>query len=649
MLATTACIAEAETRETLPIYDEASLKTACENMLQQAKVDVTQLESVPLKKVTVANTLDAWDKMQVRMGNVVGPADLYANVSTDAKVRAAGDECGLKANAFSTELMQNKKLYLRIKAVKTTTPPQKKMRKDLLESFEDSGVALSDDKRVRVKEILDRLESLRQDFDKNVREDRTKVVFSPEEMKGLPQTYLDKATRDDKGNYALGFDYPEYEPFITLADNEDARKRYYIAFVNRGGEQNIKLMNEIMQLRLEMAKLFGLPSYSHYVLRRRMAEDPAKVEAFLDEVKNTIREVEKKDIEELRAAKAKALGKPVDAVTINRWDVPYYLEKIRKARFDIDQEALRKYFPMPAAMDYTMYISSRLYGVKFERADVPVWHKDVAYYDVIDEKTGKRLSGFYLDLYPRDGKYKHAAAFGVYTKSRVAHREPISVLVANLNNDGLNHGELETLLHEFGHVLNNVLSVVDYSAHGWAQWDFVEAPSQMYEEWARRPETLALFQVVCKTCPVMDKALIERLDQARRFGAGVRYGRQHLYASYDMAMTGEHPGDALQVWNTMEAGEPLGHVAGTMFPASFTHIANSGYGAGYYGYMWSEVLALDMLSAYGNNLMNPAVGHRFRDTVLAQGGQVLAKDMVRRFLGREPSNKAFLAEITGQR
>ncbi|MES2354359.1 MAG: M3 family metallopeptidase [Pseudomonadota bacterium] len=640
---------QANARTLVPLYSEADLKTACAGALEQAKLDVAKLETVPLTKVTVSNTLNAWNRMQIRMEDVNGAADVHANMNSDEKIRAAGDECNLKVSAFNTQLNQNKKLYARINAVKVVTPSQKKFKKDLLENFEDAGVALSEDKRVRVKEILDRLEALRQEFEKNVREDRTKVAFTPDEMKGLPQSYLDKAKRDEKGNYLLSFDYPEYEPFITLASDGQARKRYYVAFVNRGGEENLKLMNDIMQLRLEMAKLFGLRSYAEYALRRRMAENPANVIAFLNNVKKTIHEVESKEVAVLWEEKAGFVGKTSEEVTLNRWDVRYFEEKVRKERFHIDQEELRKYFPMPAAINYIMYVSSRLYGIGFKRIDVPVWSKDVVYYDVIDEKTNKPISGFYLDLYPRDGKYKHAAAFGVYSASRIAHRSPVSVLVANVNKDGLNHNELETLLHEFGHVLNNVLSVVDYSAHQWPEWDFVEAPSQMFEEWARRPEALGLFKKVCATCPVLETDLIKRLDEARRFDSGLRYGRQHLYAAYDMAMTSEHPGDALGVWKRMEMEEPLGYVEGTMFPANFTHIINSGYGAGYYGYMWSEVVALDMLSAYGNNLMNPTVGRRFRDTVLSQGGQAPAKDLVRRFLGREPNSKAFFAEITGTR
>jgi thimet oligopeptidase len=199
--------------------------------------------------------------------------------------------------------------------------------------------------------------------------------------------------------------------------------------------------------------------------------------------------------------------------------------------------------------------------------------------------------------------------------------------------------------------LHGVLSLADYNGDAGTATvqDFVEAPSQMFEEWVRRPESLRLFRQVCSTCPELDPELIKRINQARKFGAGIYYARQLLYASYDMSLTGEHPGDALEVWNRMEAEGPLGHVEGTIFPANFQHIANNGYGAGYYGYMWSQVLALDMLAAFGDNLMNPEVGQRFRATILANGGQVPAKDLVRQFLGREPNSEAFFAEITGKR
>ena len=205
-------------------------------------------------------------------------------------------------------------------------------------------------------------------------------------------------------------------------------------------------------------------------------------------------------------------------------------------------------------------------------------------------------------------------------------------------------------MHEFGHVLHGVLSHADYNPHAGTSVmrDFVEAPSQMFEEWARREQTLALFKKVCPECPQLSADEIKRLDEARKYGKGIQYARQWIYAAYDMSLTSAKPEPAMAVWQRMESDTPLGFVDGTLFPAAFSHIAG-GYAAGYYGYMWSEVLALDMLSAFGNNLLDPKVGKRYRDTILAQGGQRHPAKMVKDFLGRKPNSKAFFAEITGTR
>ena len=315
----------------------------------------------------------------------------------------------------------------------------------------------------------------------------------------------------------------------------------------------------------------------------------------------------------------------------------------------MDQEKLRSYFPTDKAVEYTLLVSQRLYGMKFREVKVDTWNPDVRYFDVLDATTGKFVSGFYLDLYPREGKYNHAAAFPLHGASTRAGRTPLAALVANLNRDGLDQGELETLMHEFGHVMHNVLSRVEYNpdAGTAVKNDFVEAPSQMFEEWARREQPLELFKQVCPDCPHLTHDEIERLDAARRFGQGIRYGRQWLYASFDMAMS-TNPQPPLELWTKLESATPLGHPKGTMFPASFSHIA-SNYAAGYYGYMWSQVLALDMLTPFKKNMLDPAVGRRYRDTILAQGGQEEEMALVKRFLGRAPSSAAFFAEITGKR
>ncbi len=651
--AATASAAESRSpaaRVVLPVYDAAEIKSVCTAAIDKARQQIGEIESVPVAKVNIANTIDAWNRMSIDAENAIDLIYLLGSVHTDKAARDAADTCLLKATEVRTEFMQREALYRRFLAVQPAAPHARKLKRDLLDEFEDTGVALGAEARSRVKAIINRLEELRQEFDRNLRDNKTRLAFTADELRGMPQDYLDKAKRDDKENYLLGFDYPDYIPFMANADEEAARKRYYVAFQNRGGERNLAIMNEISGLRLEMAKLYGLPSYAHFVIRRRMAEKPERVAAFLDGVKDAVRELEKREVEDLRALKAKTLGKPLADVAIGRWDVTYYQEKMRKSRYAVDQEALRAYFPTLPSVEWALNVASRLYGVRFREVKVPSWHEDVRYYDVRDAQSGKFLSGIYLDLFPRDGKYKHAAAFGVRSVSKRTGRAPVSVLVTNFNRKGLTHDEVETLFHEFGHVLHGVLSRADYSPQGGTNVmrDFVEAPSQMFEEWARRAESIALLRLSCKDCPVLGADLIHRLDDARKYGAGVKYSRQHLYAAFDMALAGREPADALATWVRMETETPLGYVDGTQFPGNFGHIAG-GYAAGYYGYMWSEVLALDMLSAFGGDIMNPKVGHRFRDVILANGGQVPAQVLVKKFLGREPSSKAFFAEITGKR
>jgi len=233
--------------------------------------------------------------------------------------------------------------------------------------------------------------------------------------------------------------------------------------------------------------------------------------------------------------------------------------------------------------------------------------------------------------------------------SRRAARKPISALLTNFNHEGLTHDEVETLLHEFGHVLHGVLSQTEYNQHSGTsvERDFVEAPSQMYEEWANRMESLALLREHCAGCPALDASLVSRIRAAKKFGTGIDYGRQHLYAAFDMALSSAEPGECLEVWKSMEAATPMGHVEGTSFPGTFEHIA-SGYAAGYYGYMWAKVIALDLVTAFGKDLMDPVTGRRFRDEILSRGSEEPARDLVERFLGRPVSSEAFFQEIRGE-
>ncbi|PUA16629.1 M3 family metallopeptidase [Glaciimonas sp. PCH181] len=641
-------------RPLLPILKAEEVTPLCTRTLATLRQQVSVTDHLPAAHANDTKAVLAdWNTLQIALEDAQGPVDILNNVSPDASVRNATEACLIELNKFSTELLQNEKQYARIKAIRPDNAIEKKLQQDLLYSFEDTGVALAPTKRARLKLILNKLDELSQEFARNIRDNRQKLVFTPAEMQGLPASYLARAKRDENGNYLLGFDYPDYNPFMESADNSDARRRYQLAFVNHGTPKNLVLLKQAMDLRHEMAGLFSLPSYADLVLRRRMAKSSKTVYTFLNDVKGAVTALEIKEIAELRAFKAEAQKTPLAQTQLARWDIEYWQQKVKQTRYNIDQEALRQYFPTDAAVAWILDVSSTLYGITLQRAEVPVWAPDVQYYDVIDNQTKTRIAGIYLDLFPREGKYGHAAAWGVRGVSTLVQRTPISVLVTNFDRGGLNSDELETLVHEFGHVLHGVLSHTAYVSQAGTsvELDFVEAPSQMYEEWARRKESLALLSTFCKTpCPAVDDALSQRLTAAHNYGRGIRYARQLLYASFDMRIhdpqaATEQP---LAIWQQMEGMTPLGYVPGTEFPGQFGHLMG-GYAAGYYGYMWSEVLALDMLSRYHGKLMNPEVGQFYRQTILSRGSEKSGAEMVETFLGRAPNSKAFFAEISGQR
>jgi thimet oligopeptidase len=637
-------------RPLIPLLDAAAIAARCDGELARARAALKAMES----RKGPAGVLAELNRLSIGFADFAYPVYLLQSVSPDQATRDAARACLEKLLPFETEITQSEPLFGRVSALKPADAIDRAYRQDLLEKFEDGGAALPPDKRKRAKEIVDEIEKMALQFSKNVNEDPTRVVLTVAEATGLPESWLAARQRDGEGNLVLGLDYPTVVPFLTLATDEEARRKVWLAKQREGGTANIALLDRALGLRYELAQLHGEPDFATYALKRRMARTPAAVADFLATVKGAVDTVEARELEELRADKAAALGQPLPAVKLNRWDVAFHQERVRKARYRIDQEALRAYFPTAASVTYTLRLAELLYGVKFVERRVATWHEDVRYLDVFerraDGQAGAFVGGIYLDLYPRDGKYNHAAAFPVRSVSTLARRTPISVLVTNFNRKGLDHDELETLLHEFGHVLHGVLSKTRYADQGGTavKRDFVEAPSQMFEEWARREEPLALFARICPECPRLTSEQVRQLDAARRFGRGVYFGRQWQFAVYDMTLHGGRPPAALEAWIALEKKTRLGYVEESLFPAGFGHLMG-GYAAGYYGYMWSQVLALDMLSAFDGKLLNPAVGRRYRHTILANGGQRPPDALVEAFLGRKPTSEAFYAEVTGRR
>jgi thimet oligopeptidase len=645
LLAASSAFAASFPAPAFPRFDTTEqIASACDQGLAAAQRRLKALE----QRAPDAGWLAAYDDLASHIEDAYYPIGFLTNVHPDAALREAAQACELRWQDFASSLGLNEKLYKAARRVKPRDVVDREALRQTLEGFEDAGVALPPDTRPRAKALADRITELGLKFDQNLRDDATRVAFTAAELAGVSTSTWKDAPRDDNGRILLGIDSPTYTHVMESAADPGARERMWRAKTNEGGEANLVLLEEIARLRREYAALLGHHSYADFMLRRRMARSTARTVAFLDDVKAAVTQAELRDLSAMKAAKARQLNQPVEQVRLDRWDVAFYTERLRRERYDVDQEAFRPYFPPQESMQFVMRVAERLFGIRYTRVQATLWHPEAQAYAVSDAATGRPLAGLVVDLYPRAGKYNHAAVWSYRNVATRKGRLPQAALVVNLDRKGLTLEDLETLLHEFGHALHNNLSATRYTLQGGTNTvhDFAEAPSQMLEDWVYDPRVLALFAQVCPTCQPVPPRMVEQARAARDHAKGVFFARQHLYASYDLALYGRDPADPMALWARMEGATPLGHVQGTRFPAGFSHVA-SNYGAGYYGYLWSLVVAMDLRTAFEADRLDPGVGRRLRSTVLSQGGQRPPEHIVRDFLGRETNSKAFFDHLKG--
>ncbi len=626
----------------------AAIAADCQSLLVDLKQAETRLAqgTEPPGPALLAEL----DAMTRRAEDTLGPLAVLVAVSPRKAIRDAGEACDRDYQAYSSRFLQNAAVYARLQQVQPADDIDRRFLRDTLDAFEDSGVALPVERQQRVREINDELTALTQTFERRIREDRTQLLFTKAELVGVPMDVWQRAPRDKLGRHRLGLDQATVFPILENATVPATRERIWRAFQSLGGTDNIQTLAALTQRRRELAQLFGHASHADFVLRHRMARSEAEVQAFLTTVKDAVRSRELTDLAELRAEKARYLTQDIERTVLDRWDTSFYAERVRRAKFAVDQERLRRYFPPDASLRFVFQLAERLFGVSVaplpRSARQPLWHPDARAYTVIDNQTKAHLGTLFVDLYPRADKFNHAAVWGFRNASTLADRRPAAALVVNFNRRGLTLDELETLLHEFGHALHDLLSKTRYAAQGGTgrQLDFIEAPSQMLEDWVYDPRVLALFAEVCPRCKPVPPALLAQARAARDFGKGAQFSRQHLFASYDLALHGREPAQPLALWAQMEGATPLGHVSGTLFPAGFEHIAG-GYAAGYYGYLWSLVLAEDLRTGFAADRLDAQVGQRYRQTVLENGGQVAPAELMQRFLGRPTDSQAFFKAL----
>jgi thimet oligopeptidase len=624
------------------IQSAEQLAEQCAQGLEQVRQRLLLLEAHPAD----AGWLAAYDDFNGLMEDVSGPLVFLSNVHPNAGVRAASEACQAQWQDFSSTLGQNARLYQAAQQVPVLDDIDREAVRQLVAGFEDAGVGLPPARRARVKQLADRIALLGQAFEKRVREDPTRLAYTSAELAGVSPDLLKAAPRDPKGRLLLGLDYPTFFPVMEQATLAATRERMWRAKTNVGGVANMKTLAEIVRLRRELAQQFGYRSYAEFALRHSMAGSVPAVDAFLKQVQARVQKADLADLAEFKAAKAAHLGTPVAQTHLHRWDQQFYSERVRLARYHIDESKFRPYFPPQESLHFVMRLAEKLFGVKYTQVDVPLWHPEAQAYAVTDAATGQALAALMVDMYPREGKYGHAAVAGIRAGALRAGRLPQAVLMVNFDRQGLTLSELRILLHEFGHAVHGNLSTTRYSMQSGTnvERDFVEAPSQMLEDWVQDPKVLALFKEVCPNCQPVPDELVAKARAARNFAKGSQTARQVLYARYDMALHSAAAPDPTATWARMEGATPLGHVQATWWPAAFTHLVG-GYAASYYGYQWSLAVALDLRTAFQADRLSADVGRRYRDTVLSQGGQQPPRALLRQFLGRESNSDAYFADL----
>lgn len=622
--------------------------------------DLAALIAIPQEERTFENTIMGYERAFDNYGNALGMSGFLSYVSTDKQFRDAANDLQMQISQYMVDVATRRDVYKAIREYTDTNPRldpvQAKLVKEMLIGFKNSGMDLNDADLEKFKALNKEKAEYIIKFDKNIQEYKDPLAVTQEQLKGLGEDYIKKLSKTDDGKYLVTLDYPDYVPFMQNADDEQARKELEFKFNRRGGQENVELLEKTLTLRREIARLLGYKNHAELRLEDRMAKNPKTVMAFLKDLQKKLKPLGKKEDKEMIAYKNSKTGK--NSRTLYSWESGYWSNKFRKENLELDSEKIKEYFPSQVVIDGMLDLFGGVFGITFEPVDIPVWHPDVKAFKIKDKASGELVAYFYMDLYPREGKYKHAACFGLVEgeeKQDGTYQIPFVAIVANLNKPSgdtpslLKHSEVETLFHEFGHVLHNALTKAKYSAFSGTSvsWDFVEAPSQMLERWAWDPQVLKKISRHYQTGESLPDDLIKRMIAAKNFGAGGMYLRQDFFAQYDMTLhTADTTPDTTKLYFELTKkirGLPL--TKGTIPQASFGHIMG-GYDAGYYGYLWSEVIAEDFFGEFKKNgIFNPETGLKFRREILEKGGTLDEEKMVENFLGRPADNKPFLKSI----
>jgi thimet oligopeptidase len=573
-------------------------------------------------------------------------------VSPDAAMRDAARECEQKVDAVNVGFSQDRGVYDALSAVdlsKTDAATRYWMERTLLD-FRRAGVDRDEPTRQKVQALNEEILKLGQQFSQNIAEDVRTASFAPKELDGLPEDYKKAHPPGADGKVAITSNYPDYFPFMTYVKNAKAREKMWRTYRQRAFPKNQEVLSQLISKRHELATLLGYANWAAYTTETRMTRTQQAAQDFIDKLAAATEARAKQEMAELVARKKKDVK---GATAVDPWDQDYYEDRLRAERFGFDSQAVRPYFEYNHVKDGVLGITSRLWGVTFQPAkDAKTWHPEVEAYDVVD--GGKPLGRIYLDMHPRNDKYKHAAQFDLVS-GEAGKRFPEGVLVCNFARPGelMTGDEVETFFHEFGHLLHAIFS-------GHQQWsgitgirteaDFVETPSMLLQQWAQQPEVLKEFAKHYQTNEPIPADLVEKLRASKEFGQGLWARRQLFLSAVSLNYYAREPGfDTSAVLNELQKKlSPFRqeYRDGTHFELAFGHL--DGYSAAYYTYLWSSVIAKDLETEFvKHGYLDRDTAMKYRHAVLEPGGSKPAAELVKDFLGRPYGFEAYRAFLDG--
>ncbi len=620
------------------------MRTRADRGLQTARDLVAGLRETPPTDALTA--LRQWDEISLELSNVGALGSLYSNIHPVEVVRTTAEKAEQDVMRLQTELALDRGLYdvfAGLEAGGLDVLASRLLTK-VLEDFTRAGVDRDEQTRARITAISERTTEIEQEFSKGIRDDVRSVRVTPDRLAGLPADWLEAHPADGDGLVTITTDYPDVVPTRMFARDADLRHEITVAFLTRGWPQNDGLLRELFALRHELATLVGYADWAAYDADVKMIKRGPAIPEFIDKIATAAAEPMQRDLAVLLA---RYQQDHPEATRIDGADAPYYEELVRKERLEVDAQQVRTYFDFATVRQGLLDVTGRLFGLRYEVvADAVVWADDVTAYDVFesDAAGSESVGRIYLDLHPREGKYKHAAQFTL--AEGVAGRQLAEgVLVCNFARGLMEHDHVVTLFHEFGHLVHHVLA----GRGEWTrfagvatEWDFVEAPSQMLEEWAWDADILRSFATDEAGEPI-PADLVARMRRGHDFGKGYLARTQMFYAAMSYWFHVERPADlTAKMVELQERYSPWPYLEGTHMFASFGHLG--GYSSAYYTYMWSMVIAKDLFSAFDSGAMfDPDVAGRYRDRVLAPGGTKDAADLVADFLGRPYTFDAYAA------